>query len=236
MFPHPLVRLLLLILLAALLPALDLPALTLVFAAIILASMRSAAADWRRLLSAIRRLRWLLVSIFIVHLGFPADGIAVFGGSIWLPGPAAVRVACEHAAFLVVLLAAVELLRQTTPVGQVAASLVSLLEPLRAVGADTRKFALRLALTMEAVPECGRLLSDYARERRGKERGVRAWADAAAELVRVTEMRAAADGTGGGVELPALQRTGWRDWLAFGAACAALILLVYGDIPDLFSA
>lgn len=225
MFPHPLVRLLLLILLAALLPALDLAALAVVFAAILLACLRSGTGDWRRLLSAVHRLRWLLASIFIVHLGFAADRIAVPGGSLWLPAPAAVRLACEHAALLVVLLAGVELMRQTTSAGLVAASLVRLLEPLRVAGADTRRFALRLAMTMEAVPECGRLLSEYTRDRRIRGRGLRAWADAAAELVRVTELRAVRAASENEAALPELHPAARSDWLAFGGAAAALILL-----------
>ncbi|MGH8496954.1 MAG: hypothetical protein ACREVN_12555 [Gammaproteobacteria bacterium] len=225
MFPHPLVRLLLLILLAALLPALELPALMIVLAAILAICLRSNAGDWRRLVNALYRLRWLLASILVVHLGFAGDGVAVLDGSIWLPAPAAVRLACEHVALLVVLLAAVELMRQTTPAAEVAASLVRLLEPLRAAGADTRRFALRLALTMEAVPECGRLLSEYTRERRIHKRGLRAWADTAAELVRVTELRAAEGACGGATELPVLQPAAVRDWLAFGVAATALVLL-----------
>lgn len=225
MFPHPLIRLLLLILLAAFLPALDLVERGLLFAMILLAGARSAKADWRRLLKAIHRLRWLLASIFIVHLGFAADRIAVFGGAIWLPAPAAVQLACGHAALLIVLLAGVELLRQTTPAEYVAAALVRLLEPLRAVGIDSRRFALRLALTMEVVPDCGRRLADYARHRRVGARGLRGWADAAAELVLATELRANSGKARDGAPLPALPRTTWNDWLALGLAGAALALM-----------
>lgn len=224
MFPHPFVRLLLLILLAAVLPALGLAGLALVFAAILVTCRFSAAGDWRRLLGAVRRLRWLLASLFVVHLGFADDRFAILGGSIWLPAPAAVELACERAGLLVVLLAAVELMRQTTPAETLAASLVRLLAPLRAAGADTRRFALRLAMTMEAVPESGRRLADYARERGIRTRGLSAWAHAAADLVRATEQRAA-DDEPGGAKLPELKAPAGRDWMAFGGAAAALLAL-----------
>lgn len=165
---------------------------------------------------ALRRLKWLLVTVFIAHLGFAPDRVAAFGGSVWLPAPAAWQAAIEQAGLLVVLLAGVELLRQTTSPRDVAAAIVMLLAPLRAVGVDTRRFAVRLALTMEAVPACGHWLSEYVRNRRDRGRGFAAWTDAAADLVRATEARAA--DTDAGAALPELRPVGALDWLVLLAA------------------
>ena len=225
MFPHPLVRLLLLILLAASLPALDLRALTILLLVLLLAALRAPGADWRRLLRASYRLRWLLVSIFVLHLGFAPDRLAAFDGALWLPAPAAVQTAASHALLLVVLLAGVELLRETTPAGQLAAALVGLLRPARPLGLRPARFARRLALTLDAVPRTGRRLKAFASERSLRPRSLSAWAEAAAALVRDTEREARVAAPGDESQLPVLPPLGARDWLALGAGAATLALL-----------
>lgn len=224
-FPHPLIRVLLLILLAASLPAFDLRVLLLLLVLLLLAGSRSDAADWRRMLAAPYRLRWLLLSILVLHLGFAADRVAAFGGAIWLPAPAALQAAGEHALLLVVLLAGVELLRQSTPAAQVAAALVSLLEPIRLLGVDTRRFALRLALTLEAVPRTGRQLHGFTHDRKLRRRSLTAWAEAAAALVQATEREARIEAEQVMPALPALPGVRPSDWLALGGGGLALLLL-----------
>ena len=225
MFPHPLVRLLLLILLAASLPALDLRALTILLLTLLLAALRAPGADWRRLLRTSFRLRWLLVSIVVLHLGFAPDRVAVFGGALWLPGPAAAQAAAAQALLLVVLLAGVELLRATTPAQHVAAALVRLLQPARPFGVRPGRFARRLAMTLEAVPRTGDMLKAFSRDRSLRSRSLAGWAEAAAALVRDTERAARAEGPEDASQLPVLPPLRGRDWLVLGAGAAALALL-----------
>jgi energy-coupling factor transport system permease protein len=216
---HPAFRILLLLVLAAVLFQYSLAALGIVLALVLFA----AAADGREtlagILKALRRIRWLLLSIVVFYLWIaPEPGPS--GGSAWLPSWQELDIALRRSGVLVVLVAAVELLRRRTGAPHMAAGLVMLLQPLAWLGLEVEVFARRLALTLEAVPLTAERVAGAAGGRRP---GLAGWGDAAAALVRDVEQDAMA--LPPAARLPLLSRPGLRDWLLLGGGVAACLLL-----------
>jgi hypothetical protein len=216
---HPAFRILLLLVLAALLFQYSLGALGIVLALVLL----GAAADGREtlagILAALRRIRWLLLSIVIIYLWIAPEPDPA-GASAWLPSWEELDTALRRSGVLVVLVAAVELLRRRTGAPHMAAGLVFLLQPLAWLGLEIEVFARRLALTLEAVPLTAERVASAAGGRRP---GLAGWGDAAAALVRDVEADAMALPTA--AELPVLARPRVRDWLLLGSGVAGCLLL-----------
>ncbi len=217
---HPAFRILLLLVLAAMLFRYSLAGLGLVLAVLWL-----AAATWSRealwgVFRALRRIRWLLVSIVVIYL-WVAPEPAAAGRPWYIPSATDLGTALRRAAILVALVSAVELLRRRTPVRDIAAGLVMLLAPLARLGLDTNVFARRLALTLEAVPLTAERVAAAAAAHRIR-RGLAGWGEAAAGLVRDIETGAARPPPD--AALPALQRPSPRDWLLLSAGVTACLL------------
>jgi energy-coupling factor transporter transmembrane protein EcfT len=175
----------------------------------------SARGLWR----AIRRIRWLLFSLVFVYLVFapePSVGDGV------LPGWTALDLALRRAGVLVLLVCAVELMRQTTPADAIAAALAALLKPLAWLGTDTERFSRRVALTLDAVPRTAQAVTDAASRAGIRGRDLAGWADAAAELIR--EIEAGDTHTRDAAMLPDNPRPGAVDWLAL----AGVLVVVLG--------
>jgi hypothetical protein len=217
--PHPAVRLLALIALGVCLFRLSLPALAAVLALLVGAVGLSGGRDGLAALSrALRRIRWLLLSILIIYL-LVAPEPAADGA---LPSLTDLALALRRVGVLVVLVTAVELLRQTTPASRTAAALVQILGPLAWAGVDTERFARRVALTLEAVPATAETVGRAAGRVTIKKGQLRGWAEAAAALIRDIET-----GTGGPAEaagLPVLGPPRPVDWLLLGG----VFFVLYG--------
>lgn len=213
---HPAIRILLLVALAAMLFRYSLSAMALVLAVLLGAAARAEGLS--RILRSIRRIRWLLVSIAVIYLWVAPEPSA--GGL--LPGWPDVELALRRAGVLVVLVAAVELLTLNTPAPLMAAGLVRLLRPLEVLGIDVRRFATRLALTLEAVPATAELVAGAAGERRIR-RGVAGWGEAAADLVERIE--AGARPVPGEATLPDPGPVRGTDWLVLGVGTALVVAL-----------
>jgi energy-coupling factor transport system permease protein len=161
MKPHPVIRILALVFLGAGLFQLGLKALSLVFALLLLMSAIRGREALLGLRKALKRIRWLLLSIVIIYLWVaPQTGT----DSGFLPANADIVLALKRAGILAVLVAAVELLRQTTPAEYTASAIAMLISPLRMLGVDTTRFAKRMALTLEAVPATSELVVRAAGE------------------------------------------------------------------------
>jgi energy-coupling factor transporter transmembrane protein EcfT len=216
---HPAFRILLLLVLAGMLFRYSLGAMALVLGVLLAGAAASGADTLRGILQSLRRIRWLLISIFVIYLWFaPEPGLA--GRPWYLPSWSELDIALRRAGVLVVLVAAVELLRRRTAVPFMAAGLVMLLRPLAWLGVDTGVFARRLALTLEAVPLLAERVARAVAGRRIR-RGVAGWGDAAAMLVRDIESGAAAAPQG--ASLPALAGPVMRDWLLLAVGVAAVV-------------
>ncbi len=161
-----------------------------------------------RIYQSVRRLRWLLLSIAVIYLWIAPEPVP--GQPAWLPRWPDIAVALERAGVLVVLVSAVQLLRQNTPPEQMAAALVVILKPLTWLGVDVESLSRRIALTLETVPQTAELVSEAARSEAPGKR-LTGWAEAAARLVRRIEDDAAGARTP--ARLPTLDWPGLRDWM-----------------------
>ena len=174
----------------------------------------SLAMIWR----ALRRIRWLLLSLAVIYL-LVAPEPKVSG--TFLPDWPDVELALRRAGVLVLLVAAVELMRQTTPAPHIAAALSVLLSPLAALGLNTTRVSRRIALTLDAVPRTAEVVAEAAGRAGIRGRDFGGWARAAADLVRDIEDRAR--GSIHPAELPAQPRPTLLDWLML---ITILILIV----------
>ena len=216
---HPVFRLLGLMALAVFLFRYRLPALLLVETLILgLAYARDPAAPGR-ILQSVRRLRWLLVSIAVIYLWIAPEPVP--GQPEWLPRWPDVAIALERAGVLVVLVSAVELLRQGTPPEEMAAALMIVLRPLGWIGVDVERLSRRIALTLATVPRTAEMVTQAARSEAPGKR-LAGWAEAAARLVRRIESEAARSAAS--PVLPALSPPVFRDW----ALLVPLLLVLAG--------
>lgn len=216
---HPAFRILLLLVLAAMLFRYSLAAIGLVLGLLLLGALLAGKDTLHGILKALRRIRWLLLSIVVIYLWIaPEPGLA--DRPAYLPAWHDLDTALRRSGVLVVLVTAVELLRRRTTVAEMAAGLVMLLTPLARLGIDTGVFARRLALTLEAVPLT---IERVARAAAGPRRpGVAGLGDVAARLVSDIETGVAA--IPHETTLPRLDRPQTRDWLLLGAGIVACAL------------
>lgn len=215
---HPAIRLLALITLGVFLFRYELPALALVFGLLVAATALGGREALEGLRRALKRIRWLLLSIVIIYLWVAPEPSS--GGGAALPSLGDLVLALRRAGVLVVLVAAVELLRQTTPVPRTAAAIAQVLTPLGWLGVDTRRFATRVALTLEAVPATAEVVGKAAGGVTIKKRQLAGWAEAAAALIHTIEDDAPRGSSS--ATLPTLGRPGVFDCLILIAVVAAL--------------
>ena len=129
-----------------------------------LLSGRPVVAHWFRLL---RRTRWLMLSLLAV-LGWSVAGEPLWEGGMPAPTYEGLAEALLQSGRLVLVLAAVALLLETTPVAVLMAGCRHLLLPLRRVGLDVERAVARLTLTLryaESLPPVSgwrQLLDEHA--------------------------------------------------------------------------
>ena len=101
-----------------------------------------------RALNLMRRARWLGLAIFCVFAwGTPGHLIAI--EAAWLsPSTEGLHLAVTHLARLLAALSLVALLLQFTVVSQLVAGIYTLMRPLRGLGIDPARAALRLELVL----------------------------------------------------------------------------------------
>ena len=175
---NPFIRILCLMVLAALLPGLSLSAVS-VLAWLLLGLYAWLAGDqFQRLLRGLLRLRWLFLAIFVLYLGFtPGDPVVA-----QLPGLSREGMfeGARRSLILLDLLTAVYLLLVSTPIPALVQGINRGLWPLRAIGLDPAAFSLRLALALDQVGGMQARISEL-RNAKGS------LLDAAAELIRGLE-------------------------------------------------
>lgn len=217
---HPAFRIVLLLVLAGMLFQYSLMAMGVVLAFLLACAAAAGPDTIRGILLALRRIRWLLLSIVVIYLWVaPEAGVA--GRPWYLPSWSELDIALRRSGVLVVLVVAVELLRHGADAAKLASGLVTLLSPLARLGIDTEVFARRLALTLEAVPLTAERVARATTSGRIR-RGLAGWGDAAAMLVRDIESGAVSPPRVAG--LPALCPPRGRDWLLLAVGVGACLL------------
>lgn len=109
---------------------------------VILSHLEQAAAPT---LTLLKRLRWLLLSIFILHLWFSGAEFS------WLPLWQGWIQAIERVSALIFIVLAAHILLRTTSRIEIIAALQWWLNPLNRLGLATERLAIRLALVLETV-------------------------------------------------------------------------------------
>lgn len=114
---------------------------------------RQPAFDGRALLGMLRRIRWLLLAILILYGWFTPGTplIPLLGG--WSPVQEGLQQGALRGTALLAIVAAVYLLLASTPRGDLVGGLLWYGMPLRRLGVDDHRFAVRLVLALEAVPQ-----------------------------------------------------------------------------------
>ncbi|MBI5041935.1 MAG: hypothetical protein HZB57_12285 [Gammaproteobacteria bacterium] len=111
------------------------------------------AFDAQMLLRMLRRVRWLLLAILILYGWFTPGAAMLPVLGQFSPSLEGVQQGLLRVAALLAIVAAVYLLLATTPRGELVAGLLWYGRPLRRLGVDDTRFAVRLVLALEAVPQ-----------------------------------------------------------------------------------
>lgn len=160
-------------------------------------------------ITAAWRLRWLFVSILILYLLFPP--VTDIGWAEALP--VALMVAGQRIGALIAIVMLVQTLFAVTERQHVIAGLLWLLKPLAVVGIPIERFALRLMLIMDLVPQAQALLKQqHTDENAGDRRLKRAGKRLTSAYARVVE--AAEREPHGTIEVPVLPSPLLHEWLS----------------------
>lgn len=147
MNPHPAIRLVCLVALAATVPWVEWPVVVLVLLFEAAAFVRLGRAALVRSVRAVARMRWLYLALLIGFVGFPPPGLGEGSDAHW----AGMGYAAGRIAVLVTMVLAVRLLFETTGNDRLFSGLVRLLTPFRRVGVPVDRFSRRLLMTMQAI-------------------------------------------------------------------------------------
>jgi len=104
-----------------------------------------AGCTFLSLISLLKRLRWLFLSLLILHLWFSA------GQWSWIPTISNVFIAIERVGGLIIIVLTAHLLVKTTSTQAIIAALQWWLMPLKFLGFSSEKFTVRLALVLDTV-------------------------------------------------------------------------------------
>jgi len=174
------------------------------------------ATGWRHWPQAWRmltRLRWLFLSILIVYLFF-TPGQLLWPGLEWSPTLEGLSQGLLRIAALVLLVLAVNLLIAGSEQAALLSAILWCLRPLRLIGLQHERLAVRLMLTLDAVSEARGRYRDHRRNGAPPESGTRIQAivSTATRLFADTEARGRAEALQP-IELPEESRPPAAQWL-----------------------
>jgi energy-coupling factor transport system permease protein len=176
------------------------------------------------LLHMLKRLRWLMLAIFVVY-GWWTPGTAVLPvlGN-WSPSGSGLYAGLLRGVALAAIVAAVHLLLQRTPRAQLLPAVMQLLRPVCS-HACRERLAVRSVLSIEAVALVQPLLSASLEQQRMRPGGLAALGEAARRIYdRVLERAAQADTAA--IEIAELAAPPLWQWLIPLALVAALYPVV----------
>lgn len=183
----------------------------------ILARLEHAAMPTIALLN---RLRWLFLSIFILHLWFSGAEFS------WLPSWQGWLQAIERVSALIFIVLAAHVLLRTTSRIEIIAALQWWLNPLNRLGLATERLAIRLALVLETVEEVQTLYTAQ-REQKQPRYSLQAIGQRVADLLNQVAQRAE-HAPLHILEIPEVIAPPWWQWGYIG-----VILLLILNSPQL---
>lgn len=183
----------------------------------VLSRLEQAATPTVALLN---RLRWLFLSIFILHLWFSGAEFS------WLPSWQGWLHAIERVGALIFIVLAAHVLLRTTSRIEIIAALQWWLNPLNRLGLATERLAIRLALVLETVEEVQTLYTAQ-REEKQPRYSLQAIGQRVADLLNQVAQRAehAPLHT---LEIPEVITPAWWQWWYVG-----IMLLLILNSPQL---
>jgi energy-coupling factor transporter transmembrane protein EcfT len=197
---------------------------TLVSATLILVfgSRPAMKGGLRGLNLVLRRVRWLLLSLLIIY-GWLTPGTPLLPGlGVFSPTFGGLYHGALRIWALLLIVIAVHLLLQLTGRYALTAALLQLVKPMRYVGIAPERFAVRMVLVMEAVPQVQQLVNDAVRTKRGTASGLALLEEKAARVYQAVLQRCEKEREQE-VVIPASSPVPYRQWLA-PLALAALLL------------
>lgn len=208
---HPVIRIVAFLVVAAFLARAELSVMMVVATALGFALIRLPAVSWRTPLALLRRLRWLLISLLVVY-GWFTPGIALWPslGAVTPTWEGLSEGLLRGGSLLLIALAA-QLLMLATPRPQLLAALYWLAWPLRVIGVSRERLAVRLALTLEAVPQLSTLMTPTLYQGLAGNAATRFGQIAARAFQGALDQAARQDG--GAVEIVTAQRPPLYQWL-----------------------
>lgn len=153
---HPVIRIVSFVVLTAFVAVGDAVNILLAAALLLFLYLKLDERAWPVAWRLLRRMRWLFLSIAVIYLWLTPGAPLIRADTAvtpWLPTVEGLWQGGLRVAALAVMVAAASLLLQLTPRDQILAALRWLLAPLGAVGFPHERFAVRAALTLEAVPQ-----------------------------------------------------------------------------------
>lgn len=191
-------------------------------------ALRSRAPDFdaRLLFGMMRRIRWLLLAILVLYGWFTPGTPLLPSLGDWSPVREGLVHGLLRAGALLAIVTAVYLLLASTPRGALVSGLLWYGMPLRRLGVDDRRFAVRLVLALEAVPQV-QTLARAALDDAGESSRLQRIGLAAGRVLQATLTRAEA-GADTPIDVPDPQPVPLTQWLlplALGALLAASALL-----------
>lgn len=156
---HPVIRIAAFLVAAVFLARAELSVMLFTAAGLVLALIREPAANWRAPLRLFRRLRWLLLSLLIVYGWFTPGSalLPVLGAAS--PTREGLSEGLLRGGSLLLIAMAAQLLMLATDRPQLLAALYWLAWPLRIIGVSRERLAIRLTLTLEAVPKLSAVMT-----------------------------------------------------------------------------
>ncbi len=156
---HPVIRISSFLVAAAFLASGELSAMLVVAAGLVAVLIRLPVASWRTPLALLRRLRWLLISLLVVY-GWFTPGTALWPAlGAATPTQEGLSEGLLRGGALLLIALAAQLLMLATSRPQLLAALYWLARPLRMIGVSRERLAIRLALTLEAVPKLSAVMT-----------------------------------------------------------------------------
>ena len=147
---HPLIKILCFILVLLLISMLD---SLMLFSLMMLSLLMILSLKESAFLHAVRRMRWLLLSILIIYaFGTPGELVPGFPVN-FAPTYEGLQSGFVQIEKLLIALAALSLLLTSSPMGQMMLGLYMLLMPFKFAGLNIERFTARLMLTLNYVEE-----------------------------------------------------------------------------------
>lgn len=184
-----------------------------------------------RFVTMVGRLKWFFVSIILVFGWFtPGTPLLPLAGEL-LPSREGLVLGLQRSLVLVLAVGAVVWLLKTTRRDELVKGLLWLTRPLALLGFPRERFAVRLVLTLEALPHVGLLAREARVSVQGAPRSLGArlqgLGERAAGLFQGV-LNQAHQAPLEPIHLTPMAAPGWRDWLGLALVILPLVLLAAG--------